>query len=176
MRQNRRSAVKFCNFNTVLHSVEFTEFYCHMPCHSQINDLLNNFTLSWFDEKNLRGSKISRFSTTQLLCTYAFLLKKLLKNWFHEKYFQWGRISLSSQKYISWNQFFSNFVRKNVTFTKFLPKICEFSVILFTIFGKNCVKSTVINNYFMMFSRNFFLKYSSGGSRGCGHISKTYFC
>ena len=39
--------------------VEITEYYCHHFSEKfrESNDLLKNFTLNWFDEKNLNGSE-----------------------------------------------------------------------------------------------------------------------
>ena len=69
----------------------------------------------------------------------TFLLKKILKSWFDEifngsQYFlffhtvtaQCGKMkNLVSPKNISSNQLFSDFFSKNVTFKKFLAKMCE---------------------------------------------------
>jgi len=75
----------------------------------QINVLLKNFTLNWFDEKKLRGSEFLVFPHCVAQCgncrnslSHFFhknfvkamvLLKKLLKSWYDEIFFQWERIS-----------------------------------------------------------------------------------
>ena len=58
------------------HTVEITEFYCHATVFSQkfrqINVLLKNFTVNWFDGKNFAWQWISRFST---LCARNIAIK-----------------------------------------------------------------------------------------------------
>ena len=97
---------KLRNFIATIFSQKFRE----------INFLLKNFTLSWFDEKNFAWQWIFRFST---LC---------------EKF------TLISWKNISWNQFFCSLAWKveNDAFTKFLFKICQSKFLVFS----HCVSIT----------------------------------
>ena len=89
------------------------------------------------------GQWTSRFSTLWVLRKCILMLfflakKKLVKGtfflegWFHEIFFGQrnstvcgNTIDSLSRKKISWNQLFSNFFSKNITFTKFLPIKCE---------------------------------------------------
>ena len=85
---------KLRNFTATIFSQKFR----------QIDVLLKNFTISWFDGKKFAWQWIFHFST---LCSV-------------EK-----QDILSHQKNISSNQLFSDLFSKTVTFTKFLPKISE---------------------------------------------------
>ena len=61
----------------LLHSVDISEFYCHgfLQKFRQINVLLKNFTINWFDGNNLRGSEF---------LFYVVYQTPFMKLWFHE--------------------------------------------------------------------------------------------
>ena len=151
--------------------------------------LLNKSLKSWFDEIFFQWEQIIHFST--LCCAQCgkcgnslsrffgknfvkvtVLLKKLLKSWFHENFFQWERISRFStlcsvekwKIYSHWNffpsnQLFSDLFSKCVAFTKFLPKkresnftwfrhcaVLKLRNFLSRFFGKNSVKARHLLN------------------------------
>ena len=76
-------------------------------------------------------------------------------HWFHENsvlcYTLWKILHNVEKRKISSNQLFSNFFSKSLTFTEFLPKMCETKLQQFphcvlyarlTVFDKNFVKTT----------------------------------
>ena len=100
-------AVNFRNYHTVrtllwkLWNFTVTVFIQNF---CQINVLLKNFTVNWFDEKICVAENLSFFHT-------LFRVAQC-----------WKKRNFLSPKNISSNQLFSKFFSKNVSFTKFLQK------------------------------------------------------
>ena len=99
LRKSVRAVVKFRNFHPPnarwAVTLENTEFYStfFLIKFRQINVLLKNFTLNWFDGKNLHSVKNTRFFSRAFLAKISwnqqfYYVKKLL-SWFDEIFFRW---------------------------------------------------------------------------------------
>ena len=125
-----------------MHSVKITETWTYSHTWQKFRQT-NVFTnkLIWRKMFSVRKMEIhchTHFNYKNFV-KVTFLLKKILKSWFDEifngsQYFlffhtvtaQCGKMkNLVSPKNISSNQLFSIFYSKNITFTKFLPKMRE---------------------------------------------------
>ena len=72
---------------------------------------------------------IVNFFQSHYLCTYVAIFREIdvpavFINWFHAKKTEFATISQcrKTRNFLSWNQFCSNFLSKDVGFTKFLSK------------------------------------------------------
>ena len=112
-----------------LHSVEITESYCHATVFSQIfrqiNVLLKNFTVNWFDEKFTLTQNFFR----QINYLVILLVKSLFSRNFCQKRvtvnFRNFHTVLTEKKFREINSLITSLFSKNVALTDFLSKRCE---------------------------------------------------